>query len=83
MRHPVIDVAATGRNLKILYAKKGYTASDIKKQLGIGSSQAVYKWFAGSSLPSIDNLLILAILLEVSVEDILIINEVEDVNQSK
>lgn len=37
--------------------------------------QAVYKWLSGSSLPSLDNMVILSRILHTSIEDILVVEE--------
>ena len=47
------------------------TVKDIQKIFGFATPQAVYKWIHGKSLPSIDNLLILANVFDVNIEDIL------------
>ena len=39
---------------------------------GFETPQAIYKWQHGAELPSIDNLVVLAALFQVGVDDILI-----------
>lgn len=51
--------------------------STICEFLGGISEQAVYKWERGASLPSIDNLLALSHLYHVSMEELLVYEEVE------
>ena len=46
--------------------------------MGFENPQAVYKWLSGKSLPSLENLLILSKLLNISIENILVIDE--DIN---
>ncbi len=72
MCQPVIDVEATCANLKRLCADRDLSVMRIKSELGLESAQAVYKWFSGKNLPSIDNLILIAQLLEVSLEEILV-----------
>ena len=55
-RYPVIDAAATGRNLCRLRLEKGYSVKELQEYLGLGCPQGVYQWQAGRSLPSVDNL---------------------------
>ena len=55
-RYPVIDAAATGRNLRRLRLEKGYSVKELQEYLGLGCPQGVYQWQAGRSLPSVDNL---------------------------
>ena len=55
-RYPVIDAAATGRNLRRLRLEKGYSVKELQEYLGLSCPQGVYQWQAGRSLPSVDNL---------------------------
>jgi len=71
-----IDVEASGRKIKELSRDKGYSAMDLQNSLGLESCQAVYKWFSGKGLPSIDNLLAIAHLFGVSMEDLIVSREV-------
>ena len=41
---------------------------------GFNSPQAIYKWQNGTALPTVDNLIGLAALLKVHIDDILIVN---------
>ena len=69
---PVIDLTATGNNIKRLRVERGLTVRDLQDYFGFEEPRAIYKWQKGQSLPSTDNLYALAILFEVSIEDILI-----------
>ena len=68
----VIDMTATGMNIKSIREAKGYTVKDIQEAFGFASVNAIYKWQKGESLPSIDNLLALSIMFDVTMEDILV-----------
>ena len=70
---PVIDLVKTGNNIKSLLAQNKISVTKLQDILGFTSPQAIYKWFWGQSLPSVDNLVILASILHVSIEDILVI----------
>ena len=70
---PVINLVKTGNNIKSLMAKNKLSVTKLQDILGFTSPQAIYKWFWGQSLPSVDNLVILASILHVSIEDILVI----------
>lgn len=70
---PVIDLVKTGNNIKSLLAQNNISVTQLQDILGFTSPQAIYKWFWGQSLPSIDNLVILSNILHVSIEDILVI----------
>lgn len=53
---PQIDVYKTGQNIKHIAWLKGMTVKDIQEYLGLAAVQSVYHWFAGRSLPTVDNL---------------------------
>ena len=68
----VIDMEKTGNNLhKYAYAS-GYSVKDIQQYLGLACPQPVYRWFKGTILPSVDNLLRLSELFHVHMEDLLV-----------
>ena len=73
VRVPVIDLAATGQNIKSLRKSAGISVRDLQNILGFTNPQAIYKWQNGDSLPSIDNLVILAAVLGVTVDEILVV----------
>ncbi len=64
----------TGDRIKRLMKDRGYTVKDVQGVMGFENPQAIYKWMAGRSLPSLDNLLILSKILHISMEDILVID---------
>ena len=64
----------TGNRIKSLLDQKGYTVRDVQEAMGFANPQAVYKWLAGQSLPSIDNFLILSELLDTTIEEILVVD---------
>lgn len=72
MTIPTIDIQQTGANIKTLRKAAGIKVKDIADTLGV-STQAVAKWQAGVALPTIDNLVILASILDVKIDDILVI----------
>ncbi len=69
---PVIDLSATGKNIVALRKARGLTVRDIQDFFGFEEPQAVYKWQQGKSLPTVDNLLALSVLLGVTIEKILV-----------
>ena len=71
---PIIDMRKTGENIVQLRKAKGLTVKDIQLAFGFETPQAIYKWQHGTALPSVDNLVILAALLEVSVDEILVVS---------
>lgn len=71
---PVIDLEATGKNILRLRQEKGLTVRDMQGYFRFEEPRAIYKWQSGQSLPTVDNLLALSRLLEVSMEEILVSN---------
>ena len=72
---PVIDMAATGINITRLRLKAGLTVRDIQDIFGFATPQAIYKWQRGTALPTVDNLVVLAAIFGVQIDDILVIRE--------
>ena len=71
MAFPVLDAKATGERIKELRKARNLTVEKVAEYMGFESVQAVYKWQRGESLPSLDNMYALAVLLETPVSDIL------------
>ena len=75
MKVPVIDLRATGQNIKNMRQAAGISVRDLQMILGFTNPQAIYKWQNGDTLPSIDNLVILAAVFGVTVDEILVTDE--------
>lgn len=73
---PTIDMTGTGQNINRLRKQAGLSVKDLQNIFGFATPQAIYKWQQGSALPSIDNLVVLAAVLQVSLDDILVVNTV-------
>ena len=73
---PVIDMQATGMNIKNMIKDRGFKISDVQMRCGFNTPQAIFKWLRGDSVPSIDNLVILADMLGVSIDQLIIITRV-------
>ncbi len=71
-RIPVIDMTATGRNIARLRKQAGMTVRDLQDVFGFTSPQAIYKWQRGDCMPALDNIVVLASVLGVTVDDIII-----------
>ena len=76
---PTIDMVATGKNIMRLREAAGLTVRDLQEVFGFATPQAIYKWQHGAAMPSIDNLVVLAAVLKVPMDEIIII----DVNITK
>ena len=71
---PTIDAIATGANIRALIKNKGLKIADIQTVFGFRTPQAIFKWMRGDALPSIDNIVILAHILDVTIDKIIITN---------
>ncbi len=74
---PVIDLARTGRSIELHRRQAGLTVRDLQTYFGFEYPQAIYKWQHGECLPTVDNLLALARLLRVPMEDLLVYEDQE------
>jgi transcriptional regulator with XRE-family HTH domain len=69
---PAIDMIKTGQNIVSLRKKAGLSVKELQEQLGFATPQAIYKWQNGLALPTVDNLVALASLLNVTVDEIIV-----------
>ena len=72
MVFPVLDPVRTGANITDLRKAAGLSVHDLQTVFGFNSPQAIYKWQNGTALPTIDNLIVLAAVLQVRIDDILV-----------
>nr|WP_300848803.1 helix-turn-helix transcriptional regulator [uncultured Acetatifactor sp.] len=67
-----IDMIRTGQNIARLRKQAGLSVRDLQDIFGFATPQAIYKWQQGVALPTIDNLVVLAAVLQVRMDDILV-----------
>lgn len=72
---PVIDMIGTGQNIARLRRQAGLSVRDLQDVFGFATPQAIYKWQQGAALPTLDNLVVLAAVLQVRLDDILVITD--------
>lgn len=72
---PTIDMAATGKNIKDMRVAAGISIRSLQDVFGFATPQAIYKWQNGASMPTIDNLVILATVFGCKIDDLLILNK--------
>ena len=70
---PIIDMQATGKNIVNMRKARGITVHDIQCKMGFNTNQAIYKWQRGDTMPTIDNLVILADMFHVKIDDIIVV----------
>ena len=78
VRIPVIDMTATGINITALRVRAGLTVKDLQCIFGFSTPQAIYKWQHGTALPTVDNLVILAAVFGVRIDEIIIFQKSGD-----
>ena len=71
----VIDMVRTGQNIGRLRKQAGLSVRDLQDIFGFATPQAIYKWQQGAALPTLDNLVVLAAVLQVRMDDILVITD--------
>ena len=69
---PVIDMTATGINFVRMRQNAGLTVKDLQDIFGFSTPQAIYKWQRGTAMPTVDNLVVLAAVFGVTIDDILV-----------
>ena len=69
---PPINMAATGANIAALRRTAGMSVVDLQNIFGFSTPQAIYKWQRGEAMPTLDNLVVLAAVFGVSMDDIII-----------
>lgn len=69
---PVVNMTATGSNIKALIKAKGLKITDVQNVCGFNTPQSIFKWMRGDALPSLDNLVILAHILNTTIDKIII-----------
>ena len=72
---PVIDMTATGRNIDRLRRNAGMTVRELQAVFGFSTPQAIYKWQRGDAMPTLDNIVALAAVFGVTVEEILVFRD--------
>jgi len=75
MQYPTINMQATGARIKLLLKAKGIKVTQVANFMGFNEPQSIYKWQRGESLPTVDNLLALSIILDTRIEDILVVDD--------
>ena len=65
----------TGQNIMRLRKERGMSVKNLQAIFGFATPQAIYKWQQGTVIPTIDNLVALASIFQVHLEDILAIDD--------
>lgn len=74
---PVLDLEATGSKIKTIMKQRGVTPRQLQLIMEFPYVQTIYNWFAGKNLPTLDNLVVLAQLLDVTMDDLIVTRTVD------
>ncbi len=75
---PFVNTVATGQNIDRLRIAAGMSVKDMQMVFGFATPQAIYKWIHGTSMPTIDNLVILAAMFGVTMDEIVAVETIVD-----
>ncbi len=70
---PAIDMVGTGKKIADLRKSAGMTVKDLQDIFGFATPNAIYKWQHGTAMPTLDNLVILAAVFDVAIDDIIVV----------
>lgn len=79
---PMINMIATGKNIESLRKQRKLSVKDLQNIFDFSTPNAIYKWQRGIAMPTIDNLVVLAAIFEVQVDDILVLDDSRNIFQS-
>ena len=72
---PVINLTKTGENIRRMRKEAGISVRELQIMFGFTNPQSIYSWQSGKSLPSVDNFIILAAILGVTIDEIISVEE--------
>ena len=67
-----IDMKQTGLLIKRKIKNAGYTVRQIQDVLCLAGPQAIYRWFRGETIPTVDHLYVLGRILGEHMEDLIV-----------
>ena len=70
-----INMQKTGERISCLRKEKGITIKQIQEEMGFNTPQAIYKWQNGTTLPSLENLVVLAEMFETTIAEIVVVEK--------
>lgn len=71
---PTINMTATGMNITRLRKNARLSVRDLADIFGFATPQAVYKWQNGVAMPTLDNLVVLAAIFNVTMDQIIVVD---------
>ncbi len=79
---PIINMIATGKNIENLRKQRELSVKDLQDIFDFSTPNAIYKWQRGIAMPTIDNLVVLAAIFQVQIDDILVLDDSQHIFQS-
>ncbi len=76
---PMVDLKKTGENINRLRVKNNMSVKELQDVFGFTTPQAIYKWQHGTALPTVDNLVVLANVFGVTVDEILVVEKTKEI----
>lgn len=67
-----VNMIETGNNISRLRKEKGLSIREIQEAMGFNTPQAIFKWQRGEALPTIDNLVVLSELFNMTIDEIVV-----------
>ena len=64
-----IDYVKSGKKMKSLIQKSGFSVKEVQDYLHLSCPQPIYRWFQGKALPTVNHLYALSNLLNVHMEE--------------
>ena len=71
---PAINMIATGQRITDLRVAAGMSIRDLQDVFGFNTPQSIYKWQHGTAMPTLGNLIVLAAVFGVAMDDIIVVN---------
>ena len=69
-----LNKLAMGRRIASVILQAHYSFEDVAKILGLSSVRTVYYWTKGTKLPSLENLVNIALMFNKKLEDLIILD---------
>lgn len=71
---PAINIIATGQKITDLRVAAGMSVRDLQDVFGFATPQTIYKWQHRIAMPTLDNLIVLAAVFGVAMDDIIVVD---------
>ena len=78
-----ISVKRTGFRLKRLVREAGLSVKELQGILGLTCPQSIYRWYTGTSLPTVDHLYTISCVLDVPIEELLVFETRTDITKTE